>query len=255
MRRKPLKATVAAAFVALLACGSAYALKIEIDETTVSATAEISPRALPAQANAPVEVGSITRIKTRDGSQAPALRKISFIFDKNGSVDTKGLPTCSMAKLAETTPPVARKRCAGAIVGEGVGKALVALPGAPSVEISSPLTLFNAAPKGGKPSLIVHAYETLPAPKAVLVPFSIERVDRGRYGFRVQIEVPEIAGGYGSPTLAKATIGKTWKRGGKTVGYTSAHCTGGRLQVYGTLTLADGSFFPGTLTSPCHVAG
>src|SRR3954454_15772799 len=133
MRRKLFKAIATAPFAVLLVCASAYALKIEIDETTVSATADISPRALPTQANAPVEVGSITRIKTDDGSRAPALRKISFVFDKNGSVDTKGLPTCSMAKLAETTPPVARKRCAGAIVGAGVGKALVALPGAPSV--------------------------------------------------------------------------------------------------------------------------
>jgi hypothetical protein len=255
MKGTPLRAIAIAAFAVLLACASAYALKIEIDKTVVSATAEISPRALPTRGNAPVDVSSITRIKTKDGTQAPALRKISFIFDKNGFVETKGLPTCSMAKLAETTPPVARKRCAGAIVGEGVGKALVTLPGAPSVEISSPLTLFNAPPKGGQPSLIAHAYETLPTPKAVLVPFSIERVKKGRYGFRVEIEVPEIADGYGSPTLAKATISKTWKQGGKTIGYTNAHCSGGRLQVQGTLTLADGSFFPGTLTSPCHVAG
>ena len=253
MRGTLLKATAIAAFAGLLGCASAYALMIEIDKTVVSVTADISPRALPARGNAPVEVSSITRIRTKDGTQAPALRKIVFVFDGNGSVDTKGLPTCSMAKLAETTPSVARKRCAGAIVGAGVGKARVVLPGASPVEISSPLTLFNAPPIGGRPSLIVHAYETLPTPKTVLVPFPIERVNQGRYGYRVQIDVPEIAGGYGSPTLAEATIGKTWKRGGKTVGYANAHCNGGRLQIQGSLTLADGSFFPGTLTSPCHI--
>ena len=254
MKGTLFRAIAIAAFAVLLACAAAQALKIEIDETVVSVTADVSPHALPARGNAPVDVSSITRIKTKDRSQAPALRKISFVFDENGAVETKGLPTCSMAKLAETTPPVARKRCAGAIVGEGVGKALVALPGARPVEISSPLTLFNAAPKGGDPSLIIHAYETLPTPKTVLVRSVVERVNQGRYGFRVEIEVPEIAAGYGSPTLAKATVGKTWKRGGKTVGYTNAHCDGGRLQVHGSLTLADGSFFPGTLTSPCHTA-
>ena len=255
MRRAPLKATAIAALAALLACASAYALKIEIDKTMVSVTAAISPRALPEHGNAPVDVSSITRIKTKDGSRAPALTKIVFIFDRNGSVETKGLPTCGIAKLEGTTPQVARKRCASAIVGEGVGKALVTLPGAPAVEISSPLTLFNAPPKGGRPSLIAHAYETLPAPKTILVPFSIERIHQGRYGFRVEISIPEIADGYGSATLAEATVGRTWKRGGKTVGYTNAHCSGGRLQVHGTLTLADGSFFPGTLTSPSHLAG
>jgi hypothetical protein len=255
MKRTLIRVGAVASLFVLLACASAYALKIEIDKTVVSATASIAPRALPAKANAPVTVSSVTRIKTTDGSAPPTLKEIVFIFDKNGAVDTKGLATCTEAKLAETTPDVARKRCAGAIVGEGVGRAEVNLPGKPAMEISSPLTFFNAPPVHGQPSLIAHAYETVPVPKTVLVPFSIERIHQGRYGFQVKIPVPPIAEGFGSATLAKATVGKTWKVGGKTIGYTSAHCAGGRLQVHGTITFTDGSFFPGTLTSPCHVAG
>jgi hypothetical protein len=255
MRGTLLRAVVVASLAGLLACASAYALKIEIDKTVVSATASISPRALPAQGNAPVDVESVTRIKNTDGAQPPALEELTFVFDKHGSIDTKGLPVCTMAKLAGTTVPAARKRCAGAIVGEGMGKADVRLPGAPPVTVTMPLTFFNAPPDGGKPSLIAHARETIPAPKTLLVPFSVERINQGRYGFRIEIKLPEIAGGYGAATLAEATIGKTWKRGGKTVGYTNAHCEGGRLQVHGMLRFTDGSFFPGTLTSPCHVAG
>jgi hypothetical protein len=250
-----LKAVVAVGALALLAGTVAYAQTIEIDKTVVSATAGISPRTLPSRGNAPVSVTSITRIKTTDGSQPPTLKQLTFSFDKNGTIDTRGLPTCSLAKLAGTTPATARKRCAGAIVGEGVGKADVRLPGQSPVAISTPLTFFNAPPEDGKPALIAHAYETIPAPKTLLAPFSIERIHHGRYGFRVQIEMPEIADGYGAATLAEATIGKTWKRGGKAVGYTNAHCSGGRLQVYGTLSFTDGSFFPGTLTSPCHTGG
>lgn len=255
MRRTSIKAAALVGLVALVTCASAYAVKIEIDHTVVSATAGIAPRALPARANAPVEVQSVTRIQTTNGSPPPTLREISFMFDKNGSINTKGLPTCTMAKLAETTPDVARKRCAGAIVGEGVGRAQVNMPGRAPLEISSPLTFFNAPPVDGKPSLIAHAYETVPVPKAVLVPFSIERIHHGRYGFQVKIQLPEIAGGFGSATLAKATLGKTWKLAGKTVGYTNAHCVGGRLQIHGAISFTDGGFFPGTLISPCHVAG
>jgi hypothetical protein len=250
-----LKAIFAVGLAGLLACASAYALQIEIGKTVVSATASISPRALPAQGPKPVQIASVTRIKSTDGSQPPTLEQIVFIFDKHGSIDTKGLPVCTIAKLEGTTPGVARKRCAGAIVGVGVGKAQVQLPGQASVQISSPLTLFNAPPEGGRPSLIAHAYETIPVPQAILVPFSVEPVNKGRYGFRVTIDVPEIAGGYGAATLAEATVGKTWKRGGKTVGYANAYCAGGRLQVQGKLSFTDGSFFPGTLTSPCHLDG
>jgi hypothetical protein len=255
MSRAPLKVAVVVGGLFLVACACAYAVTIEIERMVVSATAEISPRALPARGGAPVTVSSVTRIGTSDGSTPSTLKEISFLFDKHGSVDTRGLPACTMARLAGTTPAVARKRCAGAIVGEGVGRAEVSLPGEATRRIDSPLTFFNAPPVGGQPSLIVHAYETVPAPKALLVPLTIERVHRGRYGFRVRIAVPPIAEGYGAATLAKATIGRTWKRGGRTVGYTNAYCAGGRLQVYGTLSFTDGGLFPGTLVSPCHVSG
>jgi hypothetical protein len=251
--RKSLLRAVAGVFISVLAyAGAAYALSTEIQNTRVSVTAEIRPRELPARGGAPVTIESITRIGSRDGSAPPALTKLVFVLDKHGFLETKGLPVCGAAKLAGTTPKQARKRCAGAIVGEGVGKADVRLPGQAPVQISSPLTIFNAPAAGGKPGLIAHAYETLPTPKAVVLPFAVERIKRGRYGFRAVIELPPIAEGYGSATLAEATVGKTWKRGGKTVGYVNARCAGGRLQVYGTLSFADGSFFPGTLVSPCH---
>jgi hypothetical protein len=255
MRRTFLKAIVALGLLGLAAAGVAQALKIEIGKTVVSATATVTPRALPAKANAPVSVASVTRIGTTDGSTPPTLKELVFQFDGHGVVETKGLPVCTMAKLAETTVQEARKRCAGAIVGEGTGKAVVTMPGKAPQKISSPLTLFNAPPQGGMPSLIAHAYATIPTPKAVLVPFAVERIHNGRYGYQVKIQVPPIAEGFGAATLAEATIGKTWKRGGKTVGYASARCSGGRLQVHGSISFTDGSFFPGTLTSPCHVSG
>lgn len=255
MRRGLLKALLLAGAAGLLLCASAYGLKIVIGKTVVSATAEITPRALPAKGSAPVTISNVTRIHETDGSAPQTLSELTFLFDKHGSVDTKGLPVCTLAKLAEATVAEARKRCAGSIVGEGTGKAIVSLPGAAPQQISSPLTLFNAPPQNGRPSLLVHAYETVPAPQALLVPATIEPIKHGRYGFQVKIQVPPIAGGYGAATLAEAQVGKTWKRGGRTVGFVNAYCNGGRLQVHGSLKFADGSFFPGTLTSPCHVAG
>jgi hypothetical protein len=92
----------------------------------------------------------------------------------------------------------------------------------------------------------------VPEPKALLVPIVVERVAKGRYGFHVRVEMPEVAGGYGAPTLAEAAIGATRRQGGKKVGFIEAHCSGGRLQVEGTLTFTNGDSFPTTLTSPCH---
>jgi hypothetical protein len=252
MRRGLPKVTLLVAVAGLVACASAYAIRADIGNTSVSATATMLPRELPPKANAPITLSSVTRIASHDGSAPQILSEMEFLLDRNGSIETKGVPVCSLAKLADTTPKQARQRCAGALVGEGTAKAQVNIPGQPRTQISSPLSFFNALPTGGRPTVIVHAYETIPEAKTLLVPIVIEKVSKGRYGFRTKIQLPEIADGYGSPILAEATLGKTFKRGGKTVGYVNAHCEGGRLQVHGTLTFANGDFFPTTLTSPCH---
>jgi hypothetical protein len=255
VKRVPKAVLAAVAACLLLGAGAAYALTGEFRNTVVSATATLMPRELPAHGGAPVTLSSVTRIKNKDGSQPAALTSIVFQLDKHGFVETKGLPVCTVAKLAETKPAVARKRCADSLVGKGVGKAKVTLPGQATTEISSPLSFFNGPKVGGKPSLIAHAYEKIPTPKALLVPIVIERVGHGRYGFQAKVTLPEIAGGYGSATLAEATLGRTFKRGGKDVGFINAYCSGGRLQVHGSLSFSNGDFFPATLTSPCHTAG
>jgi hypothetical protein len=253
--QKTLLRTFLVVIASVLASASAaYALKFELDEMVVSATAQIEPRELPGpgSGNKPVNLSTVVRVSAKDGSAPLGLTQILLKIDKHGTIDAQGLAVCTLAKLAGTTPDAARKRCAGAIVGKGSGKADVRLPGRAPTQIQSPLTFFNGPPQGGKPTLIAHAWETLPVPQAVLVPFTVERIKNGRYGYQVEINLPQIAAGYGSATLAEATVGKTWKRGGKQVGYIDAHCLGGRLQVYGKLSFADGSVLPGILASPCH---
>lgn len=252
MRGALSKAAVLAAVLAVAACATAYALTAEIGPTFVSSTVTVQPRELPKGGGAPVTLRSVTRVGTKDGSTPPVLETLKFLVDKHGRVNSKAFPVCPAAKLEGTTPSQARKRCVGALVGKGVGKALVTMPGTPPARVTFPLSFFNGPPTGGKPTLIAHGHETIPAPKTLLVPIVIERVASGRYGFRTQVEMPEIAGGYGIPILAEGTIGATRKRGGEEIGYIDARCSGGRLQVEGNLTFTNGDFFPATLTSPCH---
>lgn len=239
------------------ACATAYAITVEVGPVWVSATATVQPRELPktGRGNAPITLSSITRVGTHNGSTPPTLKTLLFLLDSHGTIDTKGLPTCSAAQLEGTTPSQARKRCADSLVGKGTAKVLVTMPGKAPFTATSPLSFFNAAPSGGKPTLLAHGYETVPAPKTLLVTIPIERISSGRYGYRVEVELPEFAGGYGAPLLAEATIGATRKRGGKKVGYISANCSGGRLQVTGSARFTNGDFFPVTLTSPCHSPG
>ncbi len=252
MRRRARLAVLTATLLLLVGAGSAWAIRAEIGKSFVSSTAAVTPRVLPAHGYAPVQLSSVTRIGTKDGSMPPPLKTLEFELDKNGRVDTSGIPTCSIAKLEDTTPQQARSRCAKALVGKGKGEARVQLPGAPIVKVSSPLSFFNAPPTNGKPTIIAHAYETIPKPQTLLVPIVIEKVNHGRYGYRAAVEMPQIAEGYGSATLAEANIGITLNRHGRKAGLIEASCSGGRLQVTGELVFANGDLFPALLTSPCH---
>jgi hypothetical protein len=249
------KVAVLVVGLALVLGATASGIEACIGPLCVSSTVDMQPRELPAKGNTPITLESTTRIRVKDGSTPPTLDTIDFLIDKHGTVNSKAFPVCPRAKLEGATPSQARKRCADALVGKGTGKALVTMPGQAPFQISSPVSFFNAAPTGGKPTLIAHAYERVPSPQALLVPIVIERVAKGRYGFQVRVEMPEVAGGFGAPTLAEASVGATRKRGGKKVGYISAHCSGGRLQVEGKLTFTNGDSFPTTLTSPCHTPG
>jgi hypothetical protein len=246
-------AVAGAVALALVLSASAYAIRGEVGNTVVSSTATMMPRGLPAKGGSSVTLTSITRIKNKDGSPPQKLTSIDFLIDKHGFVEAKGVPVCTTAKLEGTTPNAARKRCAGSLVGTGKVEALVNLPSQPQQKVSTPVSIFNGPKVGGRPSLIGHAYETVPAKKTLLVSIAVEQVDNGRYGYHVEVELPQIADGYGVPTLAEAKVGRTWNRGGRKVGYLNASCSGGRLQVKGKLKFENGDLFPALLTSPCHV--
>ncbi|MGH2938490.1 MAG: hypothetical protein ACRDPE_10260 [Solirubrobacterales bacterium] len=236
-----------------MACAAvAVAVTTQVGNLKVSATAEFQPRAFPEHGTVPASFSSILRVKTVNGDQPPALKTLIFEFDKHGKLNFKGMPTCTMAKLEGTTPDEARKRCSGSLLGTGTGAARVEAPGRPPFTITSPISIFNAPPEGGKPTFIAHAYETVPSPQALLVPFTVEKVNHGRYGYRTEIELPQIAGGDGAAILAEARFGRTYVRNGHKIGFAEAECAGGRLQVFGKLIFADGSLLQSLLTSPCH---
>lgn len=137
MRRRLRQIAALALGLSLLLAGGAYALTAEIGNTVVSSTATMLPRELPAKGGAPITLRSITRIKTKDGSPPGVLGNLDFMIDKDGYIDAKGVPVCTLAKLEGTNVSEARKRCRGALVGKGLVKAEVNLPGAPTQRVSS----------------------------------------------------------------------------------------------------------------------
>jgi hypothetical protein len=255
VRSRVLVALIAGGVALLIGAAAALAITTQIGPLKVSATAEFEPRAFPAHGTVPTTFTSTVHIRGLNGKSPPALKALTFEFDKHGRINFNGVPTCTAAKLEGATTSQARSRCAGALLGTGVGKARVEMPGMKPFTITSPISVFNAPPQGGEPTMIAHAWETVPTPQALLTEFQIEKINHGRYGYRTEVELPEIAGGDGAAILAEATFGRSFKSGGRERGYVEAECSGGRLQVYGRISFVDGSHLQSLLSSPCHIEG
>jgi hypothetical protein len=250
-------AAVALLVVATSALGVKKVTKVHIQAGNIIVDGEggFTPTALPKNVDAPITLFGRGKISTVDGSYPPVLKTIEFEFDKHGSVDTTGLPKCSMAKLKATTVPQARKLCPGAIVGTGRGSAVVKFPEQGPIAASSPITLFNGPRIGGDPSVLAHAHLTVPAPTTFIVPVRIETIHNGRYGYHVKAEIPRIAGGYGIPISGSLRVGRKWTYKGKQHSFVNARCADGRLQAIGEFGFKDGTRMKGTFLSPCQVRG
>ena len=233
-RRRPLGKVLLGTMLVLLATATtAYALRIVAGPIVIIAEGGFAPTALPKHENAPITLHGGGSISTTSGALPPILKTLTIYFDRHGSVQTTGLPTCTAAKLAATTTAQARRACPEAIVGEGEGKAIIAFPESVPIPASSPLTLFNGPKKNGDPTVLAHAYLTVPVPTTYIVPIVIEKIHDGVYGYRTKGNIPPIAGGSGVPVSGQLRIGRKWTYKGKSYSYINARCETGHLQAKG----------------------
>lgn len=246
-----LAAAVALALLALAA--GAGALTVRSGDLILKADGGFAPTALPKHENAPITVHGGGSLSTVSGAYPPVLENINVEFDRHGSVETTGLPVCTQPKLEATTTPQARKQCPGAIVGQGSGHAVVVFPESKPIPVTSPITIFNGPMKGSNPTVLAHAYTTVPVPTTFIVPVVIERIHKGVYGYRTKAKIPKIAGGAGIPISGHLSIGKKWTFKGKDHSYINARCETGHLQARVEATFKNKDFLSGVFIRPCSV--
>ncbi len=255
MRKSLLRTFASLTVLALIFTGSAVALKLNAGNIVVETDGGFSPTKLPRHGFAPIRLHGYGKISTTDGTPPPVLKQLILWFDRDGKVVTEGLPVCPMIKLVATTPSRARKNCPDAIVGEGHGKAVVNFPEQAPIPASSPITIFNAPPKNGNPTVYAHAYTTIGGPSTYVVQIEIQKVHDGRYGFKTVANIPKIVNGYGTPVYGELKIGKTWQYKGKKLSYANAGCADGHLQAKAQLHFGDGTQLEGTFVKPCTPVG
>ena len=240
-------AAVLAAVVALTVAGIAVAekpVKVRAGNLELTFNGGFKPKALSKRKPTPIKFNISGKIRTLDGSHPPALKEFILEADRNAGINVKRVPTCRSGQLQSRDSSGAKAACRKAIIGTGTARAEIQFPEQAPIPVKSPLYLFNGGKRGGKTTLFLHAYITVPTPAAIVTTIKIKRFKKGRYGLKSVATIPKIAGGSGSVTWFHLNITKR--------GVLTARCTDGKLQAHGTAKFSDGTKASATVVRACR---
>ena len=237
-------AALIAVSVAGIATGANKPVTVEAGNLVFTFNGGFSPTKLPKKKLAPIMLSAKGQIATKDGTHPPALKEVVVETDKNGAIDTKGVPVCKSGQLQSRDTKAAEKVCKGAIIGTGTTGVEIQFPEQNPIPVTSKLLVFNGGTAGGKTTLFIHAYITVPTPAAIVTTVKIKKIHKGRYGLLSVASIPKIAGGSGSVTSFSLKVGNKKK-------VLSAKCPDGKLQANALAKFADGTTVSAGIVRTC----
>lgn len=230
MRRNLMLVLALAAVLSLgvAAVASAVSTTLRAGNLVVTFGGSTSPKALSKTKYTPVTTNIFGKITTSDGTHPSAFREAVVDIDKDVKVNVKGFPACKAGQLEARDTKAAMKVCGSTVLGKGNADVEIAFPEQKPIKVPSPLTVFNGGEKGGKITLLIHIFITVPAPTAVVTKVTITRKGTG---IHTVSQIPVVAGGSGSGLDFNFTLGKTYSYKGKKIGYFEAKCPDGVFKV------------------------
>jgi hypothetical protein len=255
-RRKALAAGLVAALLLSLALlgPAAFGQTVRAGDLVVTVEGGFTPHMLSRSKPGAITLSARSTIATADGAHLPSLKELHLLFDKHTGVNTEGLPTCTIAKLDNTTTKAAKKSCASSLIGTGQAGAEIEFPEQPPFFAKAPLLVFNGPPHNGNPVFIFQVYAFVPAPTTFVTTAEIGKAS-GLYGTSVKIKVPSIVSGQGSLSFAELSIHKTWTTDGKKQTLLYGTCPTGHFFVRGNLLFNNGFKMSGKVVRSCTPTG
>ena len=183
---------------------------------------KMTPQKLPRTGSAPIAVAVGGTMESIDGSLPPQLRRITIGINRNGLIDSTGLPVCEMHQIQPATTRNALQTCGPSIVGEGHFSAKILLPEQSPFPSEGKIFAFNGTYKG-QPAILAHVYGTEPAPTSVTLPFQILR-SKGTFGTTLTASLPRVTNKWGYVTGLEMTLQRRYSYRGKRRSFISAAC-------------------------------
>ncbi len=259
LRKKIEMALLGTALLAFGLASLAHGEVVQSGHVRVTFDGQLSPKALPRQALAPVNVSVDAKISSTNGGAPPQLRQISIAINRNGHFTPRGLPVCILREIQPATTANALEACRGSLVGEGRFSAKVLLNQQAPFPAAGKVYAFNGR-LHGKPAIFAHVYGTNPVPTSFTLPFTIEST-KGTFGTTLRASLPAVTGNSGYVTGLALNLGRNFSYHGKRQSYLSAACPAPSGFPGAVFPFARASFGFGkktltsTLTRTCKVGG
>jgi hypothetical protein len=207
----------------------------------------VTPRTLRRKGRKPVTLTLKGSVQPGTDEKPVGFKALTFEFDKDGALFTKGLPTCTYSPI----PDIGwGSRCRRALVGHGKVSFDVRHPELAPFAVTAPLEIFNGIPQHGHPVLLYKVIAHTPATTTYFTS-SLTEGDQRKFGTKATIRIPTIVSDYGAVTGFSSRIGKTWVYRGRKVSLLSARCSTGSLAMKADVEFTDGTAVTSELTQPC----
>jgi hypothetical protein len=209
-------------FLSLALTGVAVSGVVTEGNIRIAFHGNIAPVKLPRKGMAPVGVQMGAKIKTLDGQPPPRLKEIILDINKNGVIDSKGLPTCSLSKLHNASASRAKRVCGDAEIGHGNVTSRIKLRDQGEFATNGPLLAFNGRYKG-KPAIFAHVTSKGTLSITYVIIFVVKK-SHGTYGTSLVAKVPAIASGSGYISAFDLSLKRSYRAGSEKRSYVSASC-------------------------------
>jgi len=224
MRRSLKRGATATALLALLATATLAQAEIaQKGNLRVTTTGKLSPKKLPRKGTAPIQVSVGGKFASVDGTLPPQLTSMRIELNRQGDLETTGLPECRISQIQPASTQRALRACKGALVGSGRFEVDVVLAGQAPYPAAGRLLVFNGKHKGKK-ALLGQIYSAKPFASSFVIPFVISKQRKGRYGLVLTSNVPKALTSWGHITGLTLNLKRRYSYRGKRRSVVSAGC-------------------------------
>jgi len=245
MRRR---AGALATLVALLCLGTlAHASVVQEGNLRITVLSQVLPYKLPRKGVAPIAVFVSGHLSEPHGGIPSQLQEMTVEVNKHGLLQSKGLPSCPLAKIQPASTERALQACGDALIGSGQFWAHIVLPDQGAYGTHGRLLIFNGRQKG-KPVIFTHIFTANPFFSSFVIPFTIQKKSNGAYGTKLTASLPQALGDWGYVDRIKLTLKRKYAYKGQQLSYFNAGCPApeGSPRTVFPLALASFAFADGT---------